>query len=69
VVETGQSLLVWGDPNHFSGPTTRFSGSEPETLPSDSLVRNELAIELGLMERETHSFPTTLISNPDRFSE
>jgi hypothetical protein len=46
-----------------------FSGSEPEMLPSDSLVQNELIIVCGLMERDTHSFAAILLSNPERFSE
>jgi hypothetical protein len=69
VAEARQSLLISGDLNHFPEPTARFSGSEPDLLPSDSLVGNELIIGCGLMETETHSFSTILISNPERLSE
>jgi hypothetical protein len=69
VAEAQQWLLISGDLNDFSGPMTRFSRSEPEMLPSDSLVRNQLIIGCGLMQRETHSFSTILISNSERFSQ
>jgi hypothetical protein len=69
VAEARQWLVISGDLNHFSGPAARFSRSEPDLPPSDSLVRNELIIGFGLMERETYTFPTILTSNPEHFSE